>query len=157
MKNSQLFPFQSYQGSIFTYHDVSGGVITVELSILSRFYFYFPWSEKERDWWFLSILSRFYFYGVISNNVSLLQTLSILSRFYFYKMCPIHKADANTSLSILSRFYFYWNPTRWKQYPQKLSILSRFYFYSYVSMSTSVNSWPFNPIKVLFLPVSDIE
>ena len=98
----------------------------------------------------LSILSRFYFYFHNDHKCNRANHLSILSRFYFYRY-DIDQVRELLSLSILSRFYFYRTASHESTRAFQLSILSRFYFYSLFLIRKNKAGTTFNPIKVLFL------
>ena len=84
-------------------------------------------------------------------------SLSILSRFYFYEIEIVKILLKSTLLSILSRFYFYNVHTNNIRIRTYLSILSRFYFYKVLPAIVEAVIFPFNPIKVLFLPDNQAE
>ncbi len=122
------FSFQSYQGSIFTSIFGYQSPQIIQLSILSRFYFYTFYNINIFQSHFLSILSRFYFY--------LLWQSAILQPMCFQSYQG----------SIFTHFFAVLRQLPW------LSILSRFYFYMVISISYFSVRFTFNPIKVLFLP-----
>ncbi len=100
----------------------------------------------------LSILSRFYFYPKKGIVIEYVKILSILSRFYFYTTFECTE-KLFLKLSILSRFYFYWYKPINYHADYYLSILSRFYFYLMMEHLLLKTILTFNPIKVLFLRI----
>ena len=121
--------FQSYQGSIFTAELTKTPLFPINLSILSRFYFY-PVTSA----WCVSCHESFQSYQGSIFTRTQVHSLQLMQTFNPIKVLFLLRIEFLRTASI-----------------NLLSILSRFYFYPVVDRFRCQVLVPFNPIKVLFL------